>query len=131
MACKCNISSESTTIKFIRGTSVTVVFKFNVSDLSTFKGVKFAIRKNYQTDPIIEKTITSLSGDSVTVVLNLNDTGLFTDALFQNGKNSVQYIWGLDLIVNDNTPPQIINIFPKTGEAAPLCIIYKNVVEEE
>lgn len=125
MNCKCNCNDDDTTIKFIRETTATFRFDFNVSDLSSFQGVKFSIRKNYEAIPVIEKTIIDLSGSSVTVVLTPEDTALFTE--FLNGKNSARYIWGLDLIVNDN---EIINIFPITGEAAPLCIVYKNVVEE-
>ena len=130
MSCKCNCSTDDTTIKFIRETTAALKFEFNVSDLSSFYGVHFTIRKDYKTAPIIDKTITGLSGDSVSIVLKPEDTALFIDSLFQNGKNSLQYIWGLDLIVNNDTP-EIVNIFPETGKAAPLCIVYKNVVEEE
>lgn len=126
MVCNCNCGDDETVIKFLRETTATIRFKFNVSDLSSFQGVKFTIRKNYEVAPIIEKTITELSGDSVIVTLMPDDTALFTE--FLNGKNSVKYIWGLDLIVDNN---EIINIFPKTGHPAPLCIVYKNVVEEE
>lgn len=124
----CNCVKDNTVIKFIRGTSVYIRFVFNVEDLSSFYGVKFTIRKNYETAPIIVKTKTGLSGNRVVVKLYLSDTVLFNE--FLNGKNSAQYIWGLDLIIDSNNPSAIVNIFPKTGMPAPLCIVYKNVVEE-
>lgn len=125
MVCTCK-ETDNTTIKIIRETTAYFLFVFNVSDLSSFAGLQFTIRKNYETEPIINENITGLSGNEITVTLPPNKTALFTE--FQNGKNSAQYIWGLDLLTDDG---QVINIFPKTGEPAPLCIVYKHVPEEE
>jgi hypothetical protein len=124
----CNCTKDNAVIEFIRETSAYIRFVFNVEDLSSFEGVKFTIRKDYKTNPILEKTITNLADNSVLVELTPAETALFTE--FQNGKNSAQYIWGLDLILDSTNPKAIINIFPKTGMPAPLCIVYKNVVEE-
>lgn len=124
MFCNCNCS-DNTTIKIIRETTASFLFVFNVSDLSSFAGLQFTIRKNYETAPIINENITGLSGNEIIVTLPPNKTALFTE--FQNGKNSAQYIWGLDLLTNNG---QIINIFPQTGNPAPLCIVYKHVPQE-
>lgn len=126
MVCNCKCNNDKTTIKFIRGTTCNLLFKFNVPDLSGFEGVNFTIRKDYESVPIIDKTITGLSGDSVEITLNPTETNLFDT--FLNGQNSSQYIWGLDLIIDDT---QRLNIFPKTGNAAPICVVYKHVDVEE
>lgn len=121
MTCNCN-NADNTTIKFIRGTSAYIRFVFNVSDLSSFLGVNLTIRKNYETTPIIDKTISNLEGNNVLIELTPDETALFTE--FLNGKNSAQYIWGLDLLINGD---ERVNIFPQTGNPAPLCIVYKHV----
>lgn len=121
MVCNCKCADD-TTIKFIRGTSAYLRFVFNVSDLSSFAGVNLTIRKDYNITPVIDKTISDLSGNYVLIALTPDETALFNE--FLNGKNSASYIWGLDLLVNEN---ERINVFPKTGNAAPLCIVYKHV----
>lgn len=125
MSCNCTNAEENNTIKFLRETTVRLVFSFDI-DLSGFNSADFTIRKNYDTSPIIEKTITSLSGKSINVVLSPEETALFND--FMNERNSSKYIWGLN-VTNGNG--EIINVFPQTGNPAPLCIVYKNVVEEQ
>ena len=121
MVCDCKCADD-TTIQFIRGTTAYFRVVFNVSDLSSFAGVNFTIRKDYNTTPVIDKTISDLSGNNVLIELTPDETALFTE--FLNGKNSARYIWGLDLLVNEN---ERVNIFPKTGNPAPLCIVYKHV----
>ena len=60
MNCNCDCSADNTTIRFIRGTSCNLLFKFNVKELSSFEGVNFTIRKDYNTTPVIDKTITTI-----------------------------------------------------------------------
>lgn len=121
MSCTCK-ETDNTTIEFIRGTSAYLRFVFNVPDLSSFLGLNLTIRKDYNTVPVIDKTISNLEGNNVLVELTPDETALFTE--FLNGKNSARYIWGLDLLVNGD---ERVNIFPKTGNPAPLCIVYKHV----
>ena len=67
--------------------------------------------------------ITEFGENSLIVELTPEQTDLFNE--FPNGQNSAKYIWGLDMIDSDNNLR--INVFPQTGNAAPLCIVYKHV----
>lgn len=122
MSCNCNCLNENNTIKFVAGTSCDLSFDFD-EDISSYDSAQFVIRDNYATSPVINKTLTGFSGMTLEVNLTPSDTALFTE--FQNGKNSATYIWGLDLIDSDQDIR--INVFPQTGEPAPLCIVYKHV----
>ena len=122
MSCNCNCLNEDNTIKFVAGTSCDLSFDFD-EDISSYTSAEFVIRANYAASPVINKTLTGLSGTTLEVNLTPSDTAQFTE--FQNGKNSATYIWGLDLI--DSAQDIRINVFPQTGEPAPLCIVYKHV----
>lgn len=123
MVCNCsNTQNENNVIQFIAGTSVNLTFNFD-EDISSYTSASFVIRKDYQTEPIINKTIAITETDSLNVVLTPEETADFTE--FANGKNNATYIWGLDLI--DSVNNVVTNIFPQTGSPAPLCIVYKHV----
>ena len=122
MTCNCNCSADNNTISFIKGTTFNVTFNFD-EDISTYTQAEFVIRKDYTTSPVINKTIPELSALSFDLELTPGDTNSFTE--FANGKNSARYIWGLDLV--DSVNNIRVNVFPQTGEPAPLCIVYKHV----
>ena len=122
MTCNCDLQTENT-IEFIKGTSVNLTFSFD-EDISSYTSAEFVIRANYDTSPIIDKSIEITETNTLNIELTPTETNNFTE--FLNGKNSATYIWGLDLI--DSVTGDRVNVFPKTGEAAPLCIVYKHVV---
>ena len=117
MVCDC---INNNVIKFVKGTSFYIKFSFN-EDISIYTNAEFIISKNYGITPVLNKTIPVTEANTITFEITVDDTNLFND--FENGKNSASYIWGLDLFDSSNR----INVFPKTGEAAPLCIVYKHV----
>ena len=127
MVCECNnnINNDDSTIQFIAGTSFTLTVNFT-EDISSYPNAIFAIRADYATAPVIQKTISVTEANSLDITLSPSETALFTD--FKNGKNSAAYIWGLDLADSDNNIQ--VNVFPQTGNPAPLCIVYKHVIEE-
>lgn len=117
----CNCSSDENVIKFIKGTSVSLKFNF-VEDISTYTGAEFVISKDYGLPAIITKTITEFENNSINIELTPDDTNLFN---IGNPNNSASYLWALDLL--DSVTGLRVNVFPKTGQAAPLCIVYKHV----
>ena len=119
--CSCN--ADNNVIQFIKGTTVNLSFDFD-EDISTYSNALFVIRKNYDANPVINKTITITEANTLTIELSKTETDNFDD--FENGKTSSTYIWGLDLV--DNNTGEQINVFPQVGEPAPLCIVYKHVV---
>ncbi len=124
MTCNCkNIQNDDNTIQFVAGTSVNLTFNFD-EDISSYTNAEFAIRGDYLSAPVINKTISITEPDSLEIELTPSETANFTN--FINGKNSATYIWGLDLVDTDNDVR--INVFPQTGQPAPLCIVYKHVV---
>ena len=128
MVCNCNNNinnSDDTLIQFIAGTSFSVTVTFD-SDISTYTNAVFSIRKNYDTEPVINKTISISDSASLDINLLPSETAQFNS--FINGKDSATYIWGLDLI--DTNANVVVNVFPLTGNPAPLCIVYKHVVKE-
>ncbi len=126
MTCNCNNNiQDDDTIQFIAGTTVNLSFVFE-EDISSYTSVIFTIRKDYSTDPVISKTASITNSNIVDITLTPYETGLFTE--FNNNQNSAAYIWGLDIL--DNANGTQINVFPQVGNAAPLCIVYKHVVEE-
>lgn len=120
MTCNCN--NDNNVIQFVKGTTADVHFDFD-EDISSYTSAEFVIRKNYDTPVILDKTVSIESENTVDINLTPTDTDDFNE--FLNGKNSAQYIWGLDLIDSDNGVR--VNVFPQTGEPAPLCIVYKHV----
>lgn len=128
MNCNCNSNNNdnNTVIQFIAGTTVNLSFDFD-EDISSYTDAKFVIRSDYDTTPVINKTI-QIDSESPITILNIQltpeETALFTQ--FANGKNNATYIWGLDLIDSANNIQ--VNVFPKTGNPAPLCIVYKHVI---
>ena len=122
--CNCNENVDQNVIMFVRGTSVNIKFTFNV-DVSAYDSAQFTIRKDYQNLPVINKTITDFSEDIIILMLEPEETDLLND--FINGQSFSQYIWGLNLIKDG----QITNVFPQTGSPAPICIVQKNVVENQ
>lgn len=125
MNCNCSISCENV-IRFIKGTTVNLLFDFD-EDISGYTSAQFVIRKDYETDPVIDKTVNEFQEKSIALELTPDETNDFTE--FVNGKNSAQYIWGLDLLDSDNNIRR--NVYPQVGNEAPLCIVYKHVVTEE
>lgn len=124
MTCNCkNVPNDDNTIQFVVGTSVNLTFNFD-EDISSYTNAEFAIRADYLSAPVIDKTISITEPDSLEIELTPSETANFTN--FINGKNSVSYIWGLDLV--DTVNNVRINVFPQTGQPAPLCIVYKHVV---
>lgn len=119
----CSCAADNNVIQFIMGTTVNLSFDFD-EDVSTYTDAKFVIRKNYDSAPIINKTISITEAHQVNIQIEKTETENYND--FENGKTSATNIWGLDLL-DSNTGEQI-NVFPQVGEAAPLCIIYKHVV---
>lgn len=123
MTCNCNNNiQDDDTIQFIAGTTVNLTFSFD-EDISSYTNANFVIRADYQTAPIINKTISITEQNVLNVVLTPEETANFTS--FVNGKNSATYIWGLDVI--DTVYNVVTNVFPQTGTPAPLCIVYKHV----
>ena len=121
---QCNCLTPEITILCTRGTSLSITFNFD-TDISTYKSADFVIRKNYDTEPALIKSIELNGEQSFTVLLAPEDTEVLND--FENGKNQASYIWGLDLIdeeINVRT-----NSFPLTGNPAPLFIVYKHAAE--
>lgn len=118
----CNCINENNVIQFVKGTTVDLSFNFD-EDISSYTSAEFVIRKNYDTPVILDKTVGIDSENTIDINLTPADTDDFNE--FLNGKNSSQYIWGLDLIDSDNGIR--VNVFPQTGEPAPLCIVYKHV----
>ena len=110
------------TIQFIAGTSVNLTFTFD-EDISSYTSAEFVIRANYETTPVISKSIPVVEVDALNVELTPTETANFTS--FANGKNSASYIWGLDLI--DSVNNIRVNVFPLAGNGAPLCLVYKHV----
>lgn len=124
MTCNCkNVPNDDNTIQFVVGTSVNLTFNFD-EDISSYTNAEFAIRADYLSAPVIDKTISITEPDSLEIELTPSETANFTN--FINGKNSATYIWGLDLV--DTVNNVRINVFPQTGQPAPLCIVYKHVV---
>lgn len=121
MKCNCNCNDDNT-IQFVKGTTVNLLFDFD-EDISSYTSAEFVIRKNYDTPVILDKTVSIESESTIDISLTPTDTSDFNE--FLNGKNSVQYIWGLDLV--DSDAGVRVNVFPQTGEPAPLCIVYKHV----
>lgn len=121
MTCNCNCVDENNVIQFVKGTSANINFSFD-EDISSYTGANFGIAKSYDETPVINKDLT-IEENSVEVTLSPDETNLFTE--FLNGKNNAKYIWWLDLI--DSNAGIRINVFPQTGEPAPLCIVYKHV----
>ena len=119
----CSCAADNNVIQFIMGTTVNLSFDFD-EDISTYTDAKFVIRKNYDSAPIINKTISITEAHQVNIQIEKTETENYND--FENEKTSATNIWGLDLL-DSNTGEQI-NVFPQVGEAAPLCIIYKHVV---
>lgn len=119
--CSCN--SDNNVIQFIKGTTVNLSFDFD-EDLSTYTNAIFVIRKDYDIEPIINKTVSITEAFKLNIPLSKTETNDFVK--FDNGKNSATYIWGLDIL--DNNTNEQIPVFPQAGEAAPLCIVYKHVV---
>ena len=117
----CNCLNENNVIQFIKGTTANISFTFD-EDISSYSFAVFGIAKSYGDTPIIEKNI-SVIDNEINVELTPSDTDSFTE--FLNGKNSAKYYWWLDLVDSDNNV--ITNVFPQTGEPAPLCIVYKHV----
>lgn len=123
MVCNCNnVQNDDNTIKFIAGTSVNLSFNFD-EDISSYTSAEFVIRKDYQTTPVIEKSIPVTESDALNIELMPSETENFTE--FANGKNSATYIWGLDLL--DSSTGDRVNVFPQTGNPAPLCVVFKHV----
>lgn len=126
MVCNCNnAQDDNNTIQFIIGTTVNLSFIFD-EDISSYTSAIFTIRKNYEVTPVINKTVSITSDNAIDITLTPVETALFTE--FANGQNSAKYIWGLDVI--DSVNGLQINVFPQIGEPAPLCIVYKHVVED-
>lgn len=121
MTCNCFMQNENT-IQFIAGTSVNLTFSFD-EDISSYTSAELVIRANYETAPVIDKPISITETNEINVELTPAETANFTS--FANGKNSASYIWGLDLL--DSVTGDRVNVFPQTGEPAPLCIVYKHV----
>lgn len=117
----CNCLDENNIIQFIKGTTANIIFNFD-EDISSYNHAVFGIAKNYGDTPIIEKNI-AVSDNAVEVELTPTETDNFND--FLNGKNNAKYYWWLDLVDLDNNV--VTNVFPQTGEPAPLCIVYKHV----
>lgn len=118
----CNCIQNNNIIQFIAGTSVNLSFEFD-EDITSYTSAEFVIRPNYQTAPIISKSIPITEEYVLNIELTPDETDDFTN--FVNGKNSATNIWGLDLI--DSSTGARVNVFPQTGEPAPLCIVYKHV----
>ena len=121
MNCNCNCMSEDNTIQFVKGTTANITFNFD-EDISSYSYANFGIAKSYEQTPVIDENY-QIENNAVNVELTPENTALFTD--FLNGKSSAKYIWWLDLI--DSTENIRVNVFPQTGEPAPLCIVYKHV----
>ena len=125
MTCNCQNIENNDVIQFIIGTSANLSFEFE-EDISSYTNAIFTIRKDYSLEPIISKTIDITEQYNINIVLTPEETSQFTE--FNNNQNSAKYIWGLD-VADSNTGSQI-NVFPQVGNPAPLCIVYKHVVEE-
>lgn len=121
MTCNC-FNNDNNVIQFVKGTTVNLSFDFD-EDISSYTSAEFVIRKDYDNPIILDKTEGIENPNTIEISLTPTDTNIFDE--FQNGKNSAQYIWGLDLI--DSDAGIRVNVFPQTGEAAPLCIVYKHV----
>ena len=123
MTCNCNnMENIGNIIQFIAGTSVNLTFDFD-EDISSYTSANFVIRADYNVTPVINKSISITGTNTLNVELTPTETANFTT--FANGKNSASYIWGLDLL--DSVTGAVVNVFPQTGEPAPLCIVYKHV----
>ena len=126
MSCNCNNQIIDNTIQFVVGTTVNLTIEFE-EDISNFTSGQLTIRKDYNSEPILNKSVSITDSHIVKVELDTTDTGLFTE--FERNKNSAQYIWGFDVV--DSKTGVVINVFTKTVEHAPYCIVYKHVVNEE
>ena len=120
----CNCNTPENTILCTQGTSCSITFEFD-TDISSFKKAVFAVRKDYNTAPAILKEITDFTAKTINLILAPEDTATIT---FRNGENQSVCIWGLDL--EDEETNTIVNVFPATGEHAPLFVVYKHVVED-
>ena len=120
----CNCLCPESTILCTQGTSLSITFNFD-TDISTFKSADFVIRKNFTQEPVIIKTIEISGNPSITINLTPEDTRLLND--FKNGENQASYIWGFDLV--DEEANVRVNVFPLTGDPAPLFIVYRHVAE--
>lgn len=114
--------NEDNVIQFVKGTTVNLSFDFD-EDISSYTSAEFVIRKSYDTPVVLDKTVSIENDYTIDINLTPTDTSAFNE--FLNGKDSASYIWGLDLI--DSEAGIRVNVFPQTGEAAPLCIVYKHV----
>lgn len=122
MNCSCN-NTDDTLIEITAGTTFSISVEFD-EDISDFTQALFTIRANYETYPVINKAFNIVNSRSVDISLTKNETAEFID--FTSGKSRMSYIWGLDLIDEGGTE---INVFPQTGKPAPLCFVYRHVVE--
>ena len=121
MNCNCAIENKNV-IHFIKGTTVNLTFSFD-EDISSYTYANFGIARNYGSTPVIDENIDIEEANTINIELTPTQTGEFNE--FLNGKSSEQYLWWLDLIDTENDIR--VNVFPQTGEAAPLCIVYKHV----
>lgn len=117
-----NCNCDENTILCTEGTSLSLRFDFG-EDISSFTNAIFVVRKNADSKPVIAKTVSGLVGNGVDIALTPAEMENFT---FDANKNQATYIWGLDLM--DATTR--VNIYPKTGEVAPLFVVYKHIAEE-
>ena len=118
----CNCANTENIIQFVKGTTVNISFIFD-EDITSYSYANFGIAKNYGETPIINENVSISADNTVNIELEPSQTDDFTE--FLNGKTSAQYIWWLDVIDSDEGIR--INVFPQTGEPAPLCIVYKHV----
>ena len=117
-----NCNCDENTILGTEGTTLALAFNFG-EDISSFTKALFVVRKNADTAPVIAKTITELNNGAIEVTLTADEMSNF---VFEPNKNQAKYIWGLDLMDSATR----INIFPKTGDSAPLFVVYKHIAEE-
>lgn len=115
MVCNCSNTND---IKITQGCSKILDFNFD-SDIEGYNA-QFVVKADIDSNPILTKTISDLSGMSFTLDLTPTDTGVF---VFED--YAKQYIWGLDLY-NDN---ERLAIFPKTGDSPCNFIVYRHIGE--
>ena len=114
----CNCKQEDTTIEVTFGCSKELTFDFD-SDLEGYTA-QFCVRADLDTAPVLTKTISDLTGTSLTFELSTSDNSVFS---FGSNEDVAQYIWGLDVYDETSRTP----VFPQTGQMPPLFLVFKHV----
>jgi hypothetical protein len=112
------IDEDTLLIKGRKGDTASFTFDFG-QDISSYT-VNFYVKKNITSEPIIEKTYTNPSNNSVTVNLSTTET----DKLSAQGSSYGIYYWGVKLTNGSSFAQTLI---PQEFKNPPMMYIYPEI----